>query len=201
MEGLKAKINHMTDDKKILTNCVQWTSHHTKFKDFQSFPCNPSARFYFFTYLLYFIHHQINNNKLMRLFQLISLLIISFSCSNTKNTSIKLSRLNGNWVPIKQEMAGQEFPKAAFVNQKLTINDTTYILSAESIDKGVVKYRDDKMDIYGKEGVNAGKHFTALYKYENGELTICYNLAGNNYPQTFETKGKPTYFLSVFKKE
>ncbi len=57
------------------------------------------------------------------------------------------------------------------------------------------------MDIYGKEGVNTGKHFTAIYKIENGQLTICYNLLGNIYPEAFETKGKPMYFLSLFKKD
>jgi hypothetical protein len=57
------------------------------------------------------------------------------------------------------------------------------------------------MDIYGKEGVNAGKHFTAIYKIENGQLTICYNLSGDGYPEAFETNTKPTLFLSVFKKE
>ena len=57
------------------------------------------------------------------------------------------------------------------------------------------------MDIYGKQGVNAGKHFTAIYKLENELLTICYNLRGDSYPAAFETKGKPTLFLSVFKKE
>ena len=72
---------------------------------------------------------------------------------------------------------------------------------AESIDKAVVRYGGDKMDIYGKEGINAGKHFTAIYKYENGELTGCYNLAGKSYPEAFETKSKPLLFLSVFKKE
>ncbi len=66
--------------------------------------------------------------------------------------------------------------------------------------KGIVKYKDDKMDIYGKDGVNAGKHFTALYKLENEQLTICYNLSGDSYPESFMTEGKPAYFLSVFKK-
>ena len=57
------------------------------------------------------------------------------------------------------------------------------------------------MDIYGEEGVNAGRHFTAIYKYENEELYICYNLKGDSCPGTFETKDKPLFFLSVFKKE
>ncbi|WP_410962819.1 hypothetical protein, partial [Salmonella sp. SAL4446] len=57
-----------------------------------------------------------------------------------------------------------------------------------------------KMDIYGKDGVNNGKHFTTIYKYQDEQLTICYNLAGDKYPESYETKGKPTYFLAVFKK-
>lgn len=81
------------------------------------------------------------------------------------------------------------------------IINPNYTVIAESVDKGVVKYKNDKMDIYGKEGTNAGKHFTAIYKYENKQLTICYNLLGNSYPEAFETKGKPLLFLSIFERE
>src|ERR1700730_9759774 len=137
----------------------------------------------------------------MRLMAFISLLILGLSCTSTKNATIKSNKLNGTWVPVKQEMGGTMLPKAAFEKQKLIISDSNYTVIAESIDKGVVKYKDDKMDIYGREGVNAGKHFTAIYKYENEQLTVCYNLSGKSYPETFETKGKPMYFLSVFKKE
>jgi uncharacterized protein (TIGR03067 family) len=137
----------------------------------------------------------------MRIKNFISLLIIGLSCASTKYATMKSSPLDGTWVPIKQEMAGTLLPKAAFENQKLILSDSAYTVIAESIDRGIVKYSDDKMDIYGKEGVNSGKHFTAVYKFENEELTICYNLSGTGYPETFETKGKPMYFLSVFKKE
>jgi uncharacterized protein (TIGR03067 family) len=57
------------------------------------------------------------------------------------------------------------------------------------------------MDIYGKEGVNNGKHYTAIYKLENGQLSICYNLKGDSYPGSFDTKGKPLFFISVFRKK
>ncbi len=135
--------------------------------------------------------------------QLIVLLFICLctSCLTTKKTSAKLNFLNATWVPIKQEIGGTSLPKAVFETQKLIISDSNYTFIAESIDKGVVKYMVDKMDIYGQQGVNAGKHFTAIYKFENEQLSICYNLAGDSYPQTFETKGKPMYFLSIFKKE
>ncbi|MBI1770354.1 MAG: hypothetical protein HYR67_18445 [Bacteroidetes bacterium] len=122
------------------------------------------------------------------------------SCATTKRTDAKSNFINGTWTPVTQELGGTQLPATTFENQKLIINDSTYIFSAESIDKGVVKYSDDKMDIYGKEGVNAGKHFTAIYKYENEQLTICYNLSGDSYPDAFETNGKPKFFLSVFKK-
>lgn len=100
----------------------------------------------------------------------------------------------------KTGMGGKQLPQAA-LQQKLIIEGKNYTVIAESMDKGVIEYKGDKMDIYGKEGVNAGKHFTAIYKYENGQLTICYNLAGNNYPDAFATEGKPAFFLSVFERE
>ena len=137
----------------------------------------------------------------MRLIIFTFLLTLGFSCSNTKNAPMKSRKLNGAWIPVKQEIGGVMLPNAAFKNQRLIINDSAYTVIAESADKAVVRYEADKMDIYGKEGVNSGKHFKAIYKFEKNQLIICYNLAGDNYPETFETKGKPTYFLSVFKKE
>jgi uncharacterized protein (TIGR03067 family) len=122
---------------------------------------------------------------------------IMVSCATSDKKS---NELNGNWHPIRQEIAGTDIPATAFENQTLNISDSTYTMSAESVDKGVLSYKDGKMDIYGKDGVNAGKHFTAIYKLDKGQLTICYNLAGDSYPEKFETQGKQTLFLSVFKK-
>ncbi|MGZ4053583.1 MAG: TIGR03067 domain-containing protein [Bacteroidia bacterium] len=133
--------------------------------------------------------------------QLSILLFICLSVACSTSTQNNPVALNGTWVPVKQEMGGQELPSAAFEKQKLIISDYTYTVIAESVDKGTVKINGDKMDIYGKDGVNAGKHFTAIYKFENEQLTICYNLAGDSYPASFETKSKPTLFLSVFKKD
>jgi uncharacterized protein (TIGR03067 family) len=107
--------------------------------------------------------------------------------------------LNGTWIPVSEEIGGKVLPAAAFQDQKLVLDDSTYLFSAESVDKGVVRLHGNKMDIYGKDGVNAGKHFTAIFKFDNGILTICYNLAGDSYPESFATAGKPLYFLSTFK--
>lgn len=112
-----------------------------------------------------------------------------------------MSKYNGSWFPVKQEIGGKSLPKAAFEKQRLIIKDSTYTLIAESIDKGIVKVNGNKMDIYGREGVNNGQHFTAIYKYENNQLCICYNLKGDGYPESFETKPKTLLFLSIFQKE
>jgi uncharacterized protein (TIGR03067 family) len=136
----------------------------------------------------------------MRLLKFVLLVIFAIGCSGTKNSTLEVSKLNGNWTPVYQEIAGKELPIAAFATEKLFINDSNYTFEAESIDKGVVKFNDGKMDIYGKEGVNEGKHITAIYKLENEQLKICYNLSGDHYPESFETKGEEAYFLSVFKK-
>jgi uncharacterized protein (TIGR03067 family) len=137
----------------------------------------------------------------MRIVAILLLVVVGIGCAPTRSTNATTYVLNGRWVPVKQEMGGTSLPAAAFGSQVLVMSDSTYSFTAESIDKGVLKYGHDTMDIYGKEGVNAGKHFTALYKFENGQLTICYNLAGDHYPESLETKGKPKYFLSIFKKE
>ena len=161
---------------------------------------------YVISYYLHLLILFVFNMQNMRLIILISLLVLTVSCADTKKSTsgsnlINSSKFNGTWVPVKQELNGTLLPAAAFKTQKLVINDSAYTFTAESVDKGVVKYRNNKMDIYGKQGVNMGKHFTAIYKFENGQLTICYNLSGNNYPETFETKGRPAFFLSVFEKE
>jgi uncharacterized protein (TIGR03067 family) len=127
--------------------------------------------------------------------------IFFLSCSSARKATINPNALNGTWIPVKQELGGKELPAAAFEQQQLIISDSSYTFTAESIDKGALQYSNGKMDIYGKEGVNKGKHFTALYIYENGLLSICYNLLGNVYPEALDTKGKPMYFLSVFKKK
>jgi uncharacterized protein (TIGR03067 family) len=108
---------------------------------------------------------------------------------------------DGKWVTTRLVMDGNDLPEETFKNQQLIISDTNYTFIAESVDKGILKFTDNKIDIYGKEGVNAGKHFTAIYKIEKELLYICYNLTGDKYPEDFETKGKPMCFLAVFKKE
>lgn len=137
----------------------------------------------------------------MNRFTLYLALFCLISCAIAKKTIVAPNPLNGTWLPIQQEMGGKAISAALFANQKLILSDTNYTFIAESIDKGVVKVIGDKMDIYGKEGVNTGIHFTAIFNLENDQLTICYNLGGEIYPDTFDSGSNPVYFFSVFKRE
>jgi uncharacterized protein (TIGR03067 family) len=134
----------------------------------------------------------------MRPTSILLLLLTVLVCGGSTNSPDKSRRFNGMWKPVRQEIGGTVLPLTAYEKQKLILKDSTYTVIAESTDKGIVIYHNGKMDIYGKEGVNAGKHFTAIYKYEKKQLTVCYNLMGDSYPETFETIGKPAFFLSVF---
>lgn len=135
----------------------------------------------------------------MRTLTLVFLLIIGLI--NPKPIQPKTDKLDGVWIPVRQEMGGNVLPKAAFEKQKLTVADNSYTFVAESVDKGEVKYADGKMDLWGKDGVNKGRHFMCIYKMENGQLFVCYNLTGDGYPTSYDTKPRATLFLSVFEKE
>lgn len=137
----------------------------------------------------------------MRTITFLCLSTLLVGCLGSKNKKSAAINLNGSWQPVKEELAGAPLPAAMMEKQKLVIKDSTYIFGAESVDKGTLKYGKGKMDIWGKDGVNAGKHFTAIYKYKDGELTICYNLAGDSYPNEYKSVDHPLFFLAVFKKD
>jgi len=98
-------------------------------------------------------------------------------------------------------MKGQELPLDSFENQKLAIIGNSFLFMAESADEGNVTYGNGKMDIYVDVGVNAGRHFKSIYKYENELLTICYDLKGGDYPDTFDTSNNPNLFMSTFRRQ
>ncbi|HJW29536.1 MAG TPA: hypothetical protein VJ508_09845 [Saprospiraceae bacterium] len=137
----------------------------------------------------------------MRLLILISMIFMLWACGSHKNMMSHAYPLDGTWIPVRQEFGGMTLHAAAFNHQSLILKDSTYTVMAESVDKGIVQYHDQKMDIYGREGVNAGKHFTALYKFDHGQLTICYDLKGGSYPSDFTTKANTMLFLAEFKRQ
>lgn len=89
----------------------------------------------------------------MRHLAILLYICLSIGCTTTRKTNNNSNILNGTWIPVNQEMGGKELPTAAFEKEKLIINDNLYTVIAESVDKGELKYRNGKMDVYGKEVV------------------------------------------------
>lgn len=112
------------------------------------------------------------------------------------------SSLFGTWIPEQQEIAGQVLPPAAFAGQRLTLEPDRYTMQAESQDSGTLAFSaPDRIDIEGTEGPNNGKHFKAIYRLDGDRLTICYDLSGTAYPESFRSSGGPLHFLSTFRRE
>lgn len=136
------------------------------------------------------------------LYLLVSVLL--FACASNTIPRNATKKLTGTWVPVKQELGGNNIARQYFNKQELSIRDTTYVITAENDieglqqDEGSIYINKNKIDFYGKRGKNKGKHFTAIFKIEKNQLIICYNLAGIGFPESFETIGKPLYFKSTY---
>src|SRR5258708_34557609 len=96
--------------------------------------------------------------------------------------------LNGAWLIVYQEFEGKEIPPSQFEGHKLILQDSTYIMIAPNGDEGIIKVNGEKLDIYGTDGANNGRHYPAIYRFDNNKLTICYNLKGTTRPSGFETE-------------
>jgi len=134
----------------------------------------------------------------MRRFLIAAVALYGLACVNNKKIGTDLNPLQGRWAPVKEVIGGKNIPSAVFDKQLLTVNDSNYTFSAESVDRGVVVRAGNQLDIYGREGVNAGKHFTAIFRREQDQLYICYDLTGKGYPASFDTGTSNQRFLAVF---
>lgn len=136
----------------------------------------------------------------MKFLATLSLFFVSITSSFAQN-KVETKSLNGAWIPVRQELGGQALPSTSIKIKLLQINANNYSTLGELVDKGTITYKDGKLDVTGVSGINAGKHFTALYQLEGDKLTIIYNLEGTNYPESYETDGKPMYLYAVYKRQ
>ena len=141
----------------------------------------------------------------MKLFFLGVISLILTTTTQAGDDQADSKALQGTWLPTSAELAGKPFPEQFRKSLKLTIKDDRYIVMAEQKDEGTLKLDAGKtpktMEIKGTEGPNKGKTIPAIYKIDGDSLTICYNLAGKDYPTEFKSKSGTKLFLVEYKRE
>ncbi len=113
--------------------------------------------------------------------------------------------LNGTWKALEAELGGNAVPSQIISATTLVIEDSRYTARVSGVtDKGTISLNTDlvphAMDITGTDGPNKGKTIKAIYKVTGTELVVCYNLAGDEYPERFSTVRHPQLFMVRYKR-
>ena len=115
--------------------------------------------------------------------------------------------VQGTWLPIKAELAGQAMPNAVLKTIVLKLAGDKYEVSvAGKIDKGTCTQdpttKPKRLTIQGTEGPNAGKTFLCIYELEGDTFRVCYDLSGMKHPEEFVTaKGTSLYLVTYARKK
>ena len=108
--------------------------------------------------------------------------------------------LDGTWLPVNAELAGEKFPDEVRKAIKLVISGDQYFATVGSKqDRGTCK-RDTAsnpktLDITGIEGPNKDRTILAIYERKADTLRVCYDLSGQNRPTEFKTAQGTALFL------
>jgi uncharacterized protein (TIGR03067 family) len=113
--------------------------------------------------------------------------------------------LQGTWIPVKAELAGQPLADAVLKTITLKLNKGDYevtITGEPEPDKGTWTLdsaaKPKGMKIEGVKGPNAGKTFPAIYEIKADTLRICYDLSGAKRPEEFKTSAGTKLFLVTY---
>jgi uncharacterized protein (TIGR03067 family) len=114
-------------------------------------------------------------------------------------------RIKGKWKIKEAELGGRKLPAKSFEKMILELDENSYQLSeGKVIDSGIIeqvkKTAPKALIITGIFGPNKGKIFQCIYRFEEKEMIMCYNLGGDGIPDKFETKENSLLYLVRYKK-
>jgi uncharacterized protein (TIGR03067 family) len=114
--------------------------------------------------------------------------------------------VQGNWKPVKAELAGQPMHDAVLKMISLKLDNGKYeVLVGEEPDRGTYTLDSSSepksMIITGTEGPNHGKTFPAIYELKGGTLRICYDLSGAKRPTEFKTSAGTQLYLVTYNRK
>ncbi len=126
--------------------------------------------------------------------------------TDDQKAAADVKALQGDWVPVKAELAGQPMPEAVLKTISLKLIKNEYeVLVAGKPDKGTWTIdpaaKPKSMKINGFKGPNAGKTFPAIYELTGDTLRVCYDLSGKKLPAEFKTKPETKLYLVTYKRK
>lgn len=114
--------------------------------------------------------------------------------------------LDGLWLPISAELAGEPAPAEVLQQTELELRDGRYWVrfGGEVSDRG--RYAIDatastpaRLTLNGTNGPNAGRTIPCLFELGTDELTVCYGLDGNC-PAAFATAAGTQLYLVRYRR-
>jgi len=114
--------------------------------------------------------------------------------------------IQGSWMPVAEELAGQPLPPPVLkaITLKLTKTDYDVTVTGEQPDHGTWTIepgaKPKGMKIVGVKGPNAGKTIPAIYEINSDTLRICYDLSGAKRPANFKTLPGTRLYLATYKR-
>ena len=114
--------------------------------------------------------------------------------------------LDGIWLPVAMEFAGQPFPEEARRGIVLEIAGESYTVTVgKEVDKGTVKVdaaaTPAAIDIVEVVGPNKGKTILGIVEVEKDTLRVCYDFSGKDRPTEFKTAEGTQHFLVTYERK
>jgi uncharacterized protein (TIGR03067 family) len=114
--------------------------------------------------------------------------------------------LDGIWLPVAMEFAGQPFPEEARQGIVLEIAGESYTVTVgKEVDKGTVKVdavaTPAAIDIVGVVGPNKGKTILGIVEVAKDTLRVCYDFSGKDRPTEFKTAEGTQHFLVTYERK
>jgi len=114
--------------------------------------------------------------------------------------------VQGNWKPVKAELAGQPMTDAVLKSISLKLDNGKYeVFVGGEPDRGTYTLdsatKPKSMTITGAAGPNRGKTFPAIYELKGDTLRICYDLAGAKRPIEFKSLAGTRLYLVTYNRK
>jgi uncharacterized protein (TIGR03067 family) len=149
----------------------------------------------------------LTTSHIMKYFLYICLTIAASLTAFAGGSPDDAKAVQGNWKPVKAELAGQPMADAVLKIIRLKLNNGKYeVFVGNEPDRGTCTVdattQPKSMTITGTEGPNQGKTFPAIYEINGDTFRICYDLSGSKRPTEFKSlPGTKLYLVTYNRKQ